>query len=85
MANNKEQEWLFDQDFQWKEQWQGMPEFVQEDQTPYKSIVVHFETLEDMQAFAQRVEQTVTVETRSIWYPKAEIERYANKRYKDES
>ena len=76
------QDWLFDKDLNWKELWKGMPEFVQEDLTPFKSIYIHFETIEDMQAFAKLVKQTITVETRAIWYPKAEIGRYANKHYK---
>jgi hypothetical protein len=75
---------LFDKGEWWQEFWKGMPEFVQEDLTPVKTIYVHFETREDMEAFAKLVDQPLTMNTRSIWYPEAEIGRIANKRYIDE-
>lgn len=65
----------------WDEHWKQMPEFVQKDLTPLKSIQVHFETVDDMRAFAKLVGQTITMNTRSIWYPEAEIGRYADKVY----
>lgn len=67
------------------EHWRGMPEFKQEDQTSYQSIHVHFKSAEDRNDFAELVGQKLTEKTRSIWYPEAEIERYADKRYIDES
>lgn len=66
-------------------EWKGMPEFRQEDQTAYKSLVVHLASPDDMAAFASLIGQVVTEHTRSVWYPKAEIGRYADKRYTDES
>jgi hypothetical protein len=75
---------LFDKGEWWQEFWKGMPEFIQEDLTPVKTIYVHFETREDMEAFAKLVDQPLTMNTRSIWYPEAEIGRIANKRYIDE-
>lgn len=68
----------------WDEHWKGMPEFVQKDLTSVKSIHVHFETVDDMHAFAKLVGQKITLNTRSIWYPEAEIGRYADKLYVDE-
>lgn len=69
----------------WEHEWQGMPEFVQEDLQPFQSIIVHFEKREDMDEFSKLVEQKLTYKTKSIWYPKAEIGTYADKRYIDES
>ena len=69
----------------WRDEWVGMPEFVQEDQSPWKQIRVSFASREDMEAFAKLVGQTVTFQTQSLWYPEAEIGRYANKRYVDET
>jgi len=66
-------------------EWKNMPEFVQDDLTPWKSIYVHFVSKEDMAAFALLVEQGVTPNTRQIWYPKATIGHFINKRYKSES
>lgn len=75
---------LFDKGEWWHEHWKGMPEFVQEDLAPVKTIYVHFESKEDYQAFSELVGQRLTMNTRSIWYPEAEIGRTFNKRYIDE-
>jgi hypothetical protein len=68
----------------WYGEWQGMPEFVQEDQSPNKSVIVHFASYADMAEFAKLVGQRLTPRTQSIWYPEADIGRYADKRYADE-
>jgi hypothetical protein len=57
----------------WEEHWQGMPEFVQVRQAPWKSIFVHFDSEADYRAFAALVKQPLTAKTRYIWYPEAEI------------
>lgn len=67
------------------EEWKGMPECNQEDKTAFKSLTVNFATQGGVDAFAELIGQAITKKTRSIWHPKAEIERYADKRYKDES
>ena len=66
-------------------EWQGMPEFHQEDKTAWKSLTVNFSSMDDLQSFSELIGQSLTEKTRSIWYPQAEIERYADKRYIDES
>lgn len=66
-------------------EWQGMPEFHQEDKTAWKSLIVNFSSIDDLQSFSELIGQSLTEKTRSIWYPQAEIERYADKRYIDES
>lgn len=73
-----------DQFTSWWAEWVGMPEFCQEDIGPWKSLMVHFESRVDMEAFAKLVEQTITYRTRSVWYPKAEIGRFSDKRYIEE-
>lgn len=78
------QDTLFNVDETWREEWKDMPEFVQNDLMPWKSIVVHFETKEDRKDFAKLVSQNITSETKSIWYPAAKIAIVANKRYVDE-
>lgn len=70
---------------EWVEHWQGMPEFIQEDQTPWKTLPVHFASLSDLKAFAELVGQKLTPDSKCIWFPEAEIGRYANKRYISES
>ena len=114
----------------WKQLWEGMPEFIQEDLEPWKTIEVEFKGFFDtngkwiegkivkvhfeykdyeniknfgegvklkgvtsetkflqfqgsIEEFATFVKQKITPNTRSIWYPEAEIGRYSNKRYID--
>lgn len=72
----------------WEKDWQDMPEFVQEDQSSYKAIIVHFENKQDMKTFAKLIGQKIGFKTQSIWYPKIEREQLINKLYidkKDES
>lgn len=61
--------------------WKGMPEFSHDDLGAWKTVYVHFKTEEDYKAFARRVKQKLTPDTRSIWYPEAEIGRTADKVY----
>ena len=69
----------------WGEDWQDMPEFIQNDLTSYRSLIVHFATPEDLAEFSRVVDQALTYNTRSIWFPRAEIGRLVDKRYVDES
>lgn len=74
---------LFENPPAWTEHWGGMPKFEQRDLSPLQSIYVHFRNEEDRRAFAALVGQTITSQTRSIWYPPAEIGRMVDKRYVD--
>lgn len=65
----------------WEEHWKQMPEFVQKDLQPWKSIYVHFENREDMEAFEKLVGQRVNLTTKFIWYPEAT--RSKTMRYED--
>ena len=60
-----------------------MPEFVQEDLSPFKSITVNFESEGDMEEFGRLIGQRITTRTQSIYYPEAEIETIMGKRYVD--
>jgi hypothetical protein len=79
--DDPEQLALFDTPPDWKSKWTGMPDFEQKDLTPWASLPVHFANRADRNAFAKMVGQTITDDTRSLWYPKAEIGRYVDKRY----
>jgi hypothetical protein len=66
------------------EEWQDMPEFVQEDQEPYRRLVVNFRNEEDIDAFAKLVGQEISRHTKkamSIWYPARPLRRYAGLLY----
>jgi hypothetical protein len=54
------------------EEWEGMPEFENKDLSAFKSITVHFESQDELDNFAELVEQAITEKTRFIWYPKRE-------------
>lgn len=52
-----------------EEEWEGMPEYVNEDQTSHSRIIVHFKDEEDRKKFGVLLQQSITDKTRSIWYP----------------
>ncbi|KKN56709.1 hypothetical protein LCGC14_0569380 [marine sediment metagenome] len=74
---------LFDMPTWQENEWQGMPEFVQEDLTLH-SLVVHFQTKEDIEAFSKLVDQQITSKTKFIWYPKVTQEQLEKLRFVDE-
>lgn len=51
------------------EAWRGMPAFEQPHALGVKALIVHFANYDDLQAFAELVEQTITKQTKYIWYP----------------
>lgn len=65
----------------WRWHWRGLPSFSHADKTAAESVLVNFESSADREAFAELIGQTVTERTQSVWYPAADIGRYANKRY----
>ncbi len=56
----------------WKKEWKELPEFSQEELRPLKSILVHFESLNEIQEFAEFFNRKITHKTRSIWYSNKE-------------
>lgn len=68
-----------------RDEWEGMPEYLQEKNMGVKSLVVHFKTEDDVRKFADTINQTVTMNTRSIFFPEAEREKAIDKRYVSES
>ena len=57
------------EDIDYDKEWEGMPEFERE-QLAHRIIYVHFNNEENVQDFAELIEQNLTEKTRSIWYPK---------------
>lgn len=66
-----------------EQEWQGMPEFVQEKQKPFAMINVRFETEEDLEEFAKLIGQKLTPKTKSIWHPELKRGINSGKRYID--
>jgi len=50
-------------------EWQGMPEFEQDDLSAIKSIKINFASLDDYEKFCKLIGQNLTEKTRSTWYP----------------
>ena len=88
---SSEQETLFPIDHiprekkEWEKEWQGMPEFIQDDLSSYRKIIIHFRSDEDVKKFSQLIDQPITPKQPSLWYPKLDVRRYAHLRYVDES
>lgn len=74
-----------DSDEWWKEHWVGMPEFIQEDASPWKSMYIHFRNREDLKEFSEIITQRLTADTPSIWYPEMPKEKRMHMGYVDES
>lgn len=56
---------------EWKKHWKEMPEFIQENNPPYRSVKVKFKTKEIYDSFVKLLNQNMTQRTKSIWYPEA--------------
>ncbi len=50
-------------------EWKEMPEFISEDKSGFKDLIVHFDSEADLKAFALLLDQPITSQTKSIWYP----------------
>jgi len=68
----------------YEKEWEGMPEFENEDKTAFRTIHVHFATQVHVDEFSKLMGQAITEKTSFMWYPKIEIDRYADKGYIDE-
>jgi hypothetical protein len=49
-------------------EWEGMPEFVQENLEPYRTIIMYFLCEKDVKDFAKALGKEVTDKTRYIWW-----------------
>jgi hypothetical protein len=65
---------------EWAE-WEGMPEYTSEDQTPWRTVMVHFANQEDLDDFLRRLNVTLTDRTKSTWFPQREREKLKDKTY----
>ena len=52
-----------------EKEWQGMPEFMQNEEGIYQKIIVSFDTEEDVAKFAKLINQQITEKTHSIRIP----------------
>lgn len=83
MKKKRKQLKFFEDQKLWKQEWKGMPEYVQKDIKPYKSLLVHFRNLKDFNEFKKVIEQDMSPNTKYIWFPKLEINELYKYRYVD--
>lgn len=67
------------------ELWQGMPDYEQEDQLAFRTILMHFTKQEDVNDFAALVGQAITDKTKYLYHPKQEKQDMKAYRVQDES
>ncbi len=66
-------------------EWEGMPEFTPEDAFgAAKSVTVHFAIWEEYDRFVALIEQPVTRDTRTIWFPPKERAKRIGEAFVDE-
>lgn len=68
----EEQPLLFEKGEWWDEHWQGMPEYKSENLKPYRTLLVHFSTPEDVKEFQKVIGQKVMLNQRWIWFPESD-------------
>ena len=69
----------------WQNEWKGMPEFVQEKQKPFSTIIIRCETEEDLKDLERILGQPLTKKTKSIWHPQLKRGLFTDLKYVDES
>lgn len=63
----------------YKRHWVSMPAFKNEEKKPYISLKFRFDTKKDIVDFVRKVQQRITVQTKSIWYPERETQDIASR------
>lgn len=53
----------------WRKEWQGMPEFENEDNRPFQKIILNFKTKADVDAFFQLIGKKPSYECDNLWFP----------------
>jgi len=71
--------------FSSSDEWDGMPEFVQEKKEPFKTLIVRFETESDYKEFSDLIAKKMTNKTKSIWHPFKSHWGGITRKYVDES
>jgi hypothetical protein len=63
--------------------WTGMPDYAHENQEGFRALIVHFKDQAAVDDFARLVGQELGPNTKYIWHPRQENERYIDTRYRD--
>jgi ParB-like chromosome segregation protein Spo0J len=65
-------------------EWEGMPEFDQDDKMSFRRVIVHFENNDDAAEFFSIIGQSHTDKTKSTWFPEQKRMDTEAKRYSSE-
>jgi len=68
-----------------RDEWQGMPEFEQEDKLGFRNLIVHFKDAKAVVDFFKLIKQTATEKTKYIWFPEAERDDRKSRKFVNES
>jgi|TARA_R110002020_G_scaffold467690_1_gene691474 hypothetical protein len=52
-----------------EDEWGGMPEFHQEDLTPWHQVNVRFKDQKDFEKFVKLMDQRITPKQKTLWFP----------------
>ena len=67
------------------DEWQDMPDFSNPEKPSFQKIVIHFNSAEDVEKFAEKfaelLGQTVTEKTKWIWFPPRPEDSYSDEVY----
>ncbi len=80
---NKERKSIIPKIKDWQKHWVDMPEFNHKNKQGCRQLIIHFDTEEDVQEFAELIDQKITHKTKFLWFPKMQIEKFMHKRYTD--
>jgi len=85
-SDDERQDSLFDMPEDWKQDWEGMPEFENKNLEPFKTVTVHFRNASDYQQFCQLMDQNMTMLTKYLWFPcQIKTENKALRYYEEKS
>ena len=68
----------------WEDEWTDMPEYVTNKREPYRMVIMRFRNQEDVDKFQKLIDQGMTRETKSLWYPKLVFNESIKYRYLDD-
>ena len=74
LVSPDEEDKFLTRDQLWKKYWKGMPAYDQDDNPPWKQIYLNFRNEQDYNDFAKLIGQNLSDKTKSIWFPKLDIE-----------
>ena len=62
-------------------EWEGMPEFTENDKTAYRSIIIHMKDEDAVEKFRKLIALNITDKTKYIWFPFVPREDLESKRF----